>query len=75
VETLAKAAKMQVDGNIWATAVAVAYLKHHLGGQPDLLEVLLIKALEYVEGKGAGLLIGRDFSDLVETAGRTLGQG
>ncbi|KAG0699969.1 vault protein inter-alpha-trypsin domain-containing protein [Suillus ampliporus] len=72
VETLAKAAELQVDGNIWATAVAVAYLKHHLGSQ-DLLDALLNKALEYVEEKGAGLLAGRDFLDLVEIAGKSAG--
>ncbi|OAX33507.1 hypothetical protein K503DRAFT_786444, partial [Rhizopogon vinicolor AM-OR11-026] len=75
METLGKAAEMQVDGNIWATAVAVAYLKHHLGAQPDLLDALLSKALEYVEGRGSSLLFGRDFMDLVATAGQSLGQG
>jgi len=73
VEILAKAGELQVDRNIWATAVAVAYLKHHLCGQSDVLEALLSKALEYVERGGASLLVGRKFSDLVQTAVQSLG--
>ncbi|KAG1730069.1 hypothetical protein EDB19DRAFT_1741522 [Suillus lakei] len=73
VDTLAKAAELQVDAKIWATAVVVAYLKHHLGAQQDLLDALLNKALEYVEGRGASLLVGRDFWDLVNIAGRSVG--
>ncbi|KAG1755260.1 uncharacterized protein EDB91DRAFT_1098001 [Suillus paluster] len=73
VDTLAKAAELNVDGNIWATAVAVAYLKRHLGSEPDLLDALLNKALEYVEGRGASLLVGRDFFNLVEIAGKSVG--
>ncbi|KAG1762084.1 hypothetical protein EDD22DRAFT_970181 [Suillus occidentalis] len=46
VDTLAKAAELQVDGNKWATAVVVAYLRHHLGAQPDLLDALMNKTLE-----------------------------
>ena len=73
-DTLGKAAELQVDGNIWATAVAVAYLKQHLSAEQDLLDALLNKALEYVEGKGASLLRGRDFLDWVETARQSMGQ-
>ncbi|KAG2126598.1 hypothetical protein DEU56DRAFT_822144 [Suillus clintonianus] len=73
VETLAKAAEQRVDGKIWATAVVVAYLKHHLAAQPDLLDALLNKALDYVEGGGASLLVGRDFWDLVNIAGQSVG--
>ncbi|KAG1730073.1 vault protein inter-alpha-trypsin domain-containing protein [Suillus lakei] len=69
---LGLAADLQVDGNIWATAVAVAYLRYHLGAQPDLLHVLLSKPLEYVERKSARLLVGRNFSDLVAIAGRSV---
>lgn len=75
IETLGKAAELQVDGNIWATAVAVAYLKNHLGAEPDLLDALMDKALEYAEGRGASLLSGRDFSAWVEIARQHLGQG
>ncbi|KAG1809581.1 uncharacterized protein BJ212DRAFT_1484292 [Suillus subaureus] len=73
VEILEKAADLQVNENIWATAVAVAYLRHHLGAQPDLLYVLLSKPLAYVRGKGKGLLVGRNFSHLVAIAGRSVG--
>ncbi|KAG2067234.1 hypothetical protein BDR04DRAFT_1105396 [Suillus decipiens] len=74
VEILEKAADLQVDEIIWATAVAVAYLRRHLGARPDLLHVLLSKPLEYVGGKGKNLLAGRHFSDLVVIAGRSVGQ-
>ncbi|KAG1850824.1 hypothetical protein DFJ58DRAFT_729115 [Suillus subalutaceus] len=73
IDTLAKAVELQVDGNIWATAVVVAYLKHHLGSQQDLLDALQNKALEYVAGSGARLLVGRDFWDLVNIAGQSVG--
>ncbi|KAG2141365.1 uncharacterized protein EDB93DRAFT_1229775 [Suillus bovinus] len=73
VDILAKAVELQVDGNIWATAVVVAYLKHHLGEQQDLLDALMNKTLEYVYGRGANLLVGRDFWDLVRIAGQSVG--
>lgn len=73
VEIVEQAADLQVNDNIWATAVVVAYLRHHLGAQPDLLHVLLNKPLEYVGGKGKGLLAGRNFSDLVAIARRFVG--
>ncbi|KAG1794931.1 hypothetical protein EV424DRAFT_1547817 [Suillus variegatus] len=73
VEILERAADLQVNENVWATAVVVAYLRHHLGAQPDFLHVLLSKPLEYVEGKGKRLLAGREFSDLVAIAGRSVG--
>ncbi|KAG2102875.1 uncharacterized protein F5147DRAFT_838709 [Suillus discolor] len=72
-EILERAADLQVNENVWATAVVVAYLRHHLGAQPDFLHVLLSKPLEYVEGKGKRLLTGREFSDLVAIAGRSVG--
>lgn len=53
--------------------VGVEILKHHLGAQPDFLHILLSKPLEYVEGKGKRLLAGREFSDLVAIAGRSVG--
>ncbi|KAG2040569.1 von Willebrand factor type A domain-containing protein [Suillus americanus] len=73
IDTLAKAVELQVDGNIWATAVVVAYLKHHLGSQQDLLDALMNKALEYIARGGARLLVGRDFWDLVSIAGQSVG--
>ncbi|KAG2148792.1 hypothetical protein DEU56DRAFT_81180 [Suillus clintonianus] len=75
VEMLTNAASQQVDANIWATAVVVAYLKHHLAAQPDLLEALLNKALDYVDGKGANLLNGRDFWGLVNIAKQSMNSG
>jgi hypothetical protein len=54
IDTLAKAAELQVDGNIWATAVVVAYLRHHLGAQPDLLDALMNKTLEALCTAGDG---------------------
>ena len=38
----------RLDMTAWATTVAVAYLKEHLTQRPDLLEVLVEKALECV---------------------------
>lgn len=73
IDTLAKAVELQVDGNIWATATVVAYLRHHLGAQPDLLDALINKALEYIDRRGASLLVGRDFWDLVNIAGQSVG--
>ncbi|KAG1809579.1 von Willebrand factor type A domain-containing protein [Suillus subaureus] len=73
IDTLAKAGELQVDGKVWATAVVVAYLKHHLGSQQDLLDALMNKALEYINRGGARLLVGRDFWDLVNTAGQSVG--
>lgn len=75
INTLAKAAELQVDGNVWATAVVVAYLRHHLGAQPDLLDALMNKALEYIQRKGASLLVasGHDFWSLVNIAGQSVG--
>jgi Mg-chelatase subunit ChlD len=73
INTLAKAAELQVDGSIWATAAVVAYLKQHLGTQQDLLDALINKALEYIDGSGARLLVGRDFWDLVHIAGQSVG--
>jgi hypothetical protein len=44
---MGKAAEFQVDDKIWATALAVAFLRKHLSKQPDLLEGLLDKAMEF----------------------------
>ncbi|KAG1770298.1 hypothetical protein EV702DRAFT_672376 [Suillus placidus] len=73
IGTLSKAVEQQVDGNIWATAVVVAYFKRHLGAQPDLLDALTNKALEYINGRGANFLVGHDFWHLVNIAGESVG--
>ena len=46
-DAMGKAAEFQVDDKIWATALAVAFLRKHLSKQPDLLEGLLDKAMEF----------------------------
>lgn len=68
IDTLAKATELQLDATVWATAVFVAYLRHHLGTQQDLLDALMNKTLDYVDGRAANLLIGRDFWDFVRIA-------
>ncbi|KAG2124892.1 hypothetical protein DEU56DRAFT_916832 [Suillus clintonianus] len=68
VEMPGRAEDFQADGNIWATAVVVAYLRYHLDGQPNLLRVLLRKPLEYGERKGNGLLVGQKFSNFAVIA-------
>jgi len=47
-DALGRAAQFQVDDKTWATALAVAFFRKHLSKQPDLLEGLLDKAMEYV---------------------------
>jgi hypothetical protein len=49
-DILGRAAEFQADDKVWATALAVAYLKKHLSKQPDLLECLLDKAMEFARG-------------------------
>lgn len=73
IDTLAKATELQVDANIWATAVVVAYLRHYLGTQQDLLDALMNKALEYIDGRPASSFVGRDFWDLVRMAEQSVG--
>jgi hypothetical protein len=38
-----------VDNSIWATALAIAFMKKYIGNQPDLLDNLIHKAMEFVE--------------------------
>jgi hypothetical protein len=49
-DALGRAAEFQVDDKTWATALAVAFFRKHLSNQPDLLEGLLDKTMEYVRG-------------------------
>ncbi|KAF9232859.1 hypothetical protein BU15DRAFT_67104 [Melanogaster broomeanus] len=64
---LGKAEELAVDQTVWMTAVAVAYLKKHLEGEPDLLDALLAKAQQFVEalGRSGG---AREFEELVRKA-------
>jgi len=46
-DAIGRAAEFQVDHQKWATALAVAFFKKHLSKQPDLLQCLIDKALEF----------------------------
>lgn len=47
---LGQAAAQGVDEKVWATALAVAYLKLYMNGQPELLDGLVEKAVAFLEG-------------------------
>lgn len=40
-----------VESEVWATALAMAFLEKHLSGQAELIECLKDKIMEYVDGK------------------------
>ncbi|KAF9220068.1 VIT-domain-containing protein [Gyrodon lividus] len=61
---LGKAKELGFDKAVWTTAVVVAYLKKHMEGEPDLLEVLLAKVRQFVEGRGDE----GGFEEMVRTA-------
>ncbi|THG93987.1 hypothetical protein EW026_g7389 [Hermanssonia centrifuga] len=48
-EALYKAHELGVDTDVWATVLAVAYLQKYLAKQPELLEGLLEKAIEFIQ--------------------------
>ncbi|THH32860.1 hypothetical protein EUX98_g1355 [Antrodiella citrinella] len=56
----------QVDPPVWATVLAVAYYQKHLASHPELLDILLEKAMEYLERVGGSA--GLDFIALVDQA-------
>ncbi|KAI6035788.1 hypothetical protein EDC04DRAFT_2704069 [Pisolithus marmoratus] len=63
---LEKADELGADAKLWATAVAVAYLKKNLENEPDLLDVLLAKTEDFVveaQARGRGSL-PRSFEDM-----------
>ena len=60
-DVLGRAAEFGADDKTWATALAVAYIRKHLSKQPDLLEGLLDKAMEYARDNA-------NFSSLVAHA-------
>lgn len=46
-----RANSLQVDDAVWATVLSVAFIEKHMGGQKELMENLLIKALEYLRSR------------------------
>lgn len=58
--------KGATDDTIWATALAIAYLRQYLADEPELLEGLVEKALDFVSQ--SPLARGVDFEALVEKA-------
>ncbi|CAL1710161.1 unnamed protein product [Somion occarium] len=42
------ASRLRVDPKVWATALAVVYLRKHLRQQPELLDGLLEKAMQFM---------------------------
>lgn len=48
---LSKADELGIDKQVWATVVVAAYMKTHLQGEPDMLELLSEKAREFVEAR------------------------
>ena len=45
---LSRATEFHVIGTVWATVLAIAYLQKNLIGQPELLEGLVEKAMDFV---------------------------
>ena len=60
---LGEATSLSLDLTVWGTILAIAYLQKHLTGQPDLLEGLVEKAMDYVQSVG-----GVDAERLLEKA-------
>ena len=46
--SLAEAQALGVSEKIWATLLAITYLKQHMKDQPELLEGLVEKAMEFI---------------------------
>ena len=69
---LQKPVDVQTDDTVWATALAVAFLRKHLihVGQSDMLDGILDKVLEFVEAK----LLRATFDSLVERAMGMVGE-
>ncbi|PSR77889.1 hypothetical protein PHLCEN_2v7669 [Hermanssonia centrifuga] len=55
--------ELGVDADLWATVLAMAYLQKYMAKQPELLEGLLEKAIEFVKQQG-----GADLADLLAKA-------
>lgn len=52
---LVEAQNHSVDETVWATVLAVTYLKKHLTGQPELLEGLVEKAMDFLSQYGVNV--------------------
>ena len=59
----AQAKKLNVDPKAWATMLAIAFLKKYMKGQPELLDGLIEKAMEF-----ASQTSGVDFQTLLAGA-------
>ncbi|KAI6139808.1 hypothetical protein BKA82DRAFT_27054 [Pisolithus tinctorius] len=73
-EILQKGDELRVDGRLWATLVAVAYLKKHLEKEPYLLDTILEKTGDFVrktQARERGNLQG-DFEDMVRHVSKLL---
>lgn len=55
-----------VDESIWAMALAVAFFRKHLADQPELLDCLVEKVIDFVGN--SSLVKGTDFDALVAKA-------
>ncbi|THG97060.1 hypothetical protein EW026_g4874 [Hermanssonia centrifuga] len=55
--------ELGVDAVLWATVLAMAYLQKYMAKQPELLEGLLEKAIEFVQQQS-----GADLADLLAKA-------
>lgn len=45
---LAEASRLQVDQKVWATVLAIFFLKKYMKDQPELLDDLVEKAMDYL---------------------------
>ena len=70
---LGKADELGIDKKVWATVVVAAYMKSRLQGEPDLLELVLENAREFVEAYDVpGGDEARLFDEMVRQAGALL---
>ncbi|KAI6141828.1 hypothetical protein BKA82DRAFT_4198722 [Pisolithus tinctorius] len=72
-----KAAELGMDGKLWATVVAVAYLKKCLENEPNLLDALVAKAEDFIreaQARGQGTS-RRSFEDMIRCASEWLETG
>lgn len=65
---LGKADELGIDEKVWATVVVTAYMRRHLQGDPDLLELVLEKAREFVEAAVPAGDGTRSFDQMVREA-------
>jgi hypothetical protein len=68
---LGKADELGIDRKVWATVVVAAYMKIHLQGELDLLELVCEKAREFVEA-GPTRDRTRSFDQMVREAAALL---